>query len=223
MKYKDYLILPVIIMFMIYASCAYVGSPDAAVAEAACPEPSVDPSVISWMQGDSDTGECWYESGIRGASYFSVNRDANGAKVITFHEGRQGTESAFIVSDMHMKCNNDGKRYDLIFTDEMTAYDTLSGRFFQRGDYSQMKNELLSGRFINSENPRDYFLFRDNGKSVEYFGDKVFKGNWNFDTSTTVAVNDRSCKKNYHFDLLFDGYGSVCGFDFNGITYSLET
>ena len=223
MKYKDYLILPAILMFIVYASCAYVGGADAEASPAACPEASVDPAAISWMQADEQTGECWYESGIRGGSYFAVNTNENGANVISFHEGNQGSESAYIVSDMHMRCNSNGQRYDLIFTDEMTAYDTVSGRCYQRGDYTQLKNDLLSGRFVNSENPRDYFLFRDNGKSVEYFGDKVFRGSWNFDTSTTVAVSDKSCKKDYHFDLLFDGFGSVCGFDFNGITYSLET
>ena len=53
------------------------------------------------------------------------------------------------------------------------------------------------------------------------YGYKI--GHLNFITGTTVAVSDKSCKKDYHFDLLFDGFGSVCGFDFNGITYSLET
>lgn len=224
MKYKDYLILPVIVMFIIYASCAYVGNADSETGNAiVAPEASVDPAGISWMVDDADTGECWYEAGIRGGSYFAVNQRENGAKVISFHEGNKGSESAFVVSDMHMRCNNDGTRYDLIFTDEMTAYDTLSGRYFQRGDYSQLKNELLSGRFVNTENPKDYFLFKDNGKSTEYFGDKVFKGKWNFETSSSLSVYDKSCKQDYHFDICFDGFGGVCGLDFNGITYELVT
>ena len=33
MKYRDYLILPVLVMFLVYASCAYVGDTKAASAE----------------------------------------------------------------------------------------------------------------------------------------------------------------------------------------------
>ncbi len=228
MKYKDYLILPVLLMFLIYASCAYINKAEtSANGVSERPAAAVDPMDISWGPEKDDSGENWYAEGARGTSYFSVTPNAAKGNTISFFNSSSGdhrsavTESSYVVSDMHMRCTNNGTRYDFIFTNEMTAYDTISGTYYQRGDYEEIKSQLTSGKFVNEDNPKDYYVLKDNGKSVEYFGDRVFKGNWTLSTAETISLYDKANKQDYQFSLIYDDFGNISGFDFKGIVYSL--
>ena len=131
------------------------------------------------------------------------------------------TESSCVVADKHMRCTNNGIRYDLIFVNEMTAYDLISGTYYQRGDYKLLKAQLTAGKFVNAENPNHYYVFKENGKSVEYAGDKVFKGKWNINTSDTIVLYDKACKQVLDLELFSDDYGNLGGFNSNGTIYTL--
>lgn len=220
MKYKDYLIFPVILVYLVFASCAFIAQKTDS--EGAVPVPSVDPYAISWGGKTGEYGEYWYADGARGTECFSVATSSSGVSNICFlNNGSDGKGVSYIVSDMHMKCKSGGKQYDLIFVDEMTAYDTVTGTYYQRADYSTIIKCLTSGKFVNADNPKDYYVFKENGKSVEYFGDRVFKGRWNLATSDTISVFDNRCKQNFEFDLLFDYGGEIRGFNFNDVSYIL--
>ena len=229
MKYKDYLILPVLIMYLLYASCAYIAKTDEKLngKKEAVPAAAVDPAVISWGDEDGDYGECWYADGARGTVYFSVSDKASKEPTICFYNNASfdrhaaPTESSFVVSDMHMRCTNNGVRYDFIFIDEMTAYDLLSGTYYQRGDYNLLKAQLTGGKFISTDNPAHYYILKENGKSVEYAGDKVYKGKWNINTSDSIALYDKTCKQTLDLELLSDEFGNISGFDVNGTVYTL--
>lgn len=232
MKYRDYLILPAIVMYIIFASCAFIGKMSVdpeMVSETVISEPtaSVNPSEMSWGQSDSEYGECWYAEGTRMGDYFTVNTSSS-SKDIYFYDSKSSSgktaaePTPYVVKDMHMLASTQsGRKYDLIFLDEMTAYDCISGTYFQRADYSSLKQQLTSGKFVNSTNSRDYYVFKNNGKSCEHFGDQLFKGNWVLDTTDTLCVYDYSCQENFHFNLIFDGFGKISGFTFNEIIYTL--
>lgn len=228
MKYKDYLILPVLIMYLLYASCAYIARTDEKLngRKETAPVAAVDPAAISWGNGDGEYGECWYADGARGTVYFSVGTASKEPSIRFYNNAssdRHGapTESSYVVSDMHMRCTNNGIRYDFIFIDAMTAYDLLSGTYYQRGDYNLLKTQLTAGKFVNTENPAHYYVFKENGKSVEYAGDKVFRGKWNISTSDSVALFDKTCRQVFDLELLSDDYGNISGFDANGTVYTL--
>ena len=214
MKYRDYLIVPVLVMYLLFASCAYVaGGRTAGGAPERAEEPvaSINPEDISW------NNEYWYASGARGTECFCIT-ESDGISFVTGHE--TGDSSAYVISNMHLRCSRDGRAYDLIFPDALTAYDLNSGTYYQRADYSLMVESIVSGRFVNTENPRDIFTFRDNGKSVENFGDKVFKGTWELETANCLAVYDKTCKSTFYFSIIFDS-GSISGIECNGISYKL--
>ena len=226
MKYRDYLIVPALIMYLLYTSCAYIAnkgqSKEAGNVE--IPVASVCPTKISWGNEAESSGDNWYAGGARGADYFTVTTSDAGTDAISFYDSRtaiKGVSCAYTVSDMHLKCNNDGQKYDLIFVDELTAYDCNSGTYYQRGDYASIVDKLTSGKFVNSENPRDYYIFKPDGKSAEYFGEKVFKGKWNLNTTDSIYVYDNQCREYFHFTLLTDGCGEVSGFSFNNTNYYL--
>ena len=228
MKYKDYLILPVLIMYLLYASCAYIARTDERLnGKAGVPSAAVDPSAIAWGGEEGEYGECWYAEGARGTSFFTVSLSSSKEPSIRFYDNASTdrnkalSESSFVVSDMHLRCTNNGTRYDFIFIDEMTAYDVLTGTYYQRGDYDLMKAQLTAGRFVNANNPDHYYIFKSNGKSVEYAGDKVFKGEWSISTSGSVALYDKSCKETFALELISDDFGNIAGFDSNGTLYTL--
>ena len=227
MKYKDYLIIPVIFMFLIYASCAYVAKTDSALAAGVeVPEARIDPSKIVWGGENGEFGENWYAEGARGTGYFSVSSGeeplicfTTGAK--TGSRGASVTESSYIVSGKHLKCTNNGVRYDFIFPDELTAYDLVSGVTYQRADFDQIKTQLTSAKFVNLQNPDDYYVFKSNGKSTEYCGDRVFHGKWNLSTADSISLYDKARRQELSVSLLYDNFGNLNGLDCNGFQYSL--
>lgn len=222
MKYRDYLILPVIIMYVVFASCAFLAKNTPAASDVmAEPTASINPEEISWGGGDS--GEYWYAEGTRNGECFTVDTGSGSKDIYFLDSTGSGTEPAnYTVKNMHMHCRTDeGRSYDLIFVDELTAYDCVSGTYYQRADYDSLVDALTAGKFVNTTNSRDYYVFKDNGKSAEYFGDQVFKGRWNLETSHTLTVYDNQCRENFHFNLIFSDFGDLTGFTFNGIVYSL--
>ena len=228
MKYKDYLILPVLIMYLIYASCAYIAKADGSDAKQRnTPSAKVDPAVIVWNNGESSEGELWYADGVRGTAYFSVNNTPSGAATIRFYgvtnSGKQQTvtESSFTIQKKHLQCLNGGTKYDFVFPDEMTAYDTVSGVRYQRADSSQMKIQLTSGKFVNESNPENYFVLKENGKTKEYSGVKVFNGKWAMNTTDTLVLVDNGKKDAICVDILCDSFGNINGFDIEGTVYTL--
>ena len=228
MKYKDYLILPVLIMYLIYASCAYIAKADgSAEKRASIPPAAVDPSQIVWSDDENSEGEFWYADGVRGTAYFSINSLNSGVVTIRFYGGTNSgksqtvTESSCTIRNKHLQCINDGIKYDFIFSDQMTAFDTVSGIRYQRADSSQMKTQLTSGKFVNESNPGNYFVLKENGRSKEYAGVKVFSGKWTMNTTDTIVLSDRSTGKSVCVDILYDSFGNISGFDINGIVYSL--
>ena len=227
LKYKDYLILPVLIMYLLYASCAYIAKTDRDGKKADTPVATIDPAVISWGDTDGEYGECWYAEGARGTSYFMVAATGRKDPSICFYNNTSSgirndfTESFCVMADKHLRCTNNGTRYDFVFIDEMTAFDLLSGTYYQRGDYKLLKAQLIGGKFVNADNPSHYYIFKENGKSVEYAGDKVFKGKWNINTSDTIALYDKTCKEVIDLQLFSDDFGNLGGFNSNGVIYTL--
>ena len=229
MKYKDYLILPVLIMYLIYASCAYIAKVDGtAEKRAATPSATVDPLQIVWSDGESSEGECWYADGIRGTSYFSVNRSSSGEMLVRFYSGansgklQTAAESLCTIRNKHLQCTNNGTRYDFVFPDQMTAYDIVSGVRYQRADSSQMKAQLTSGKFVNESNSENYFVLKENGKAKEYSGVKVFSGKWTMNTTDTIVLSNHSTGEPIRVDILCDSFGNINGFDIEGTIYKLS-
>ena len=197
MKYKDYLIIPVLAMYLLFASFAYLR--DDSVGAPKIPVATVDPTELCF------DGDVWYEAGARSSGYFSIDADSH-----------------YVVKNHHlMYSTQSGTNYDLIFTDAMTAYDCNSGVVYQRGDYSTLMKSICSGKFVNSENEDDYYIFKDNGRSIEYFGDKVYKGEWNFETADAISVYDNTCKGTLTIDLIYSGYGAISGFCLNDTVFNL--
>ena len=227
MKYKDYLILPVFIMSLLFASCKLLSGSDG-LDSAMVPDAELDPEEITWGCDENGYGEYWYANGTRGAECFSVLSGKNGANEICFYSNSKGTSDAgakgvrYTVDDMHMSCSTGGKSYDLIFIDEMTAYDTLSGVYYQRADYDLLFNAITAGKFVNKDNPKDWYVFKSTGKSMEYFGDMVFPGRWRLATSESISVYDNRSKETFSFNILFGSSGQMEGFRFDGVEYYLS-
>lgn len=226
MKYKDYLILPVLLMFLIYASCAYVAKADSAMTNNSfdAPDAKISPEKIVW---GGETEEYWYAEGARGTTYFFVTDDGSEEGKITFYDSsvtdRRSaalTESSYVITGMHLKCTNHGVRYDLIFPDEMTAYDLLSGTTFQRADYDQMKSQMTSGRFVNENDPQDYYVLKADGKGTQYCGDRVFRGKWSFTTAETISLFQKT-EKQQPFEIVYDDFGNLSGFISQNSVYTL--
>ncbi len=228
MKYKDYLILPVLIMYLIYASCAYIAKVDGtAEKRASLPSTVVDPSQIVWSDNDRSEGEFWYADGIRGTAYFSVTSNDSGETTIRFYGGSASgkiqsvMDSVCTIRNKHMQCTSEGTRYDFVFPDQMTAYDAVSGIRYQRADSSQMKTQLTSGKFVNQSNPENYFVLKENGKTKEYSGVKVFNGRWAMNTTDTIVLSDYHLGESVCVDILCDSFGNINGFNINGSVFTL--
>ena len=228
MKYKDYLIVPELLMYLIYASCAYIAEVDGtSVKHNDIPSAKVDPAIIVWSDDENSEGELWYADGVRGTAYFSVNKISSGAATIRFYEaatsGKQVTvsETSFIIRNRHLQCTNGGVKYDFVFPDELTAYDIISGVRYQRADSGQIKTQLTSGKCVNESNPGNYFVLKENGKTKEYSGVKVFNGRWMMNTTDTIVLLNSCDKNTVCADILCDPFGNINGFDIGGTVYSL--
>lgn len=226
MKYKDYLILPAIVMFMLYASCAFISKSETVAGNT--PDATVNPDEIVWGYDENGLGEYWFANGMRGTECFFVLQGKSGANEICFFNGtKRKTDLAskavcYSVEDGHMICSSDCRDYDLVFVDEMTAYDSESGIYYRRGDYRQIYDSIISGKFVNVDNSNDYYVFQKSGKSTEFFGEKAFPGRWRLVTSASMCVYDNRSEQEYSFNLIYDNSGVVCGFTFDGIKYYLE-
>ena len=217
MKYRDYLILPVLAMSFIYASCAYVGEPKAA----AEPVASVDPAEISWGGESGEYGEYWYSAENGGC--FTVHEEEREIRFISETRGRSALEeSCYAVDDGHLRFRSNGKSYDLIFTDELTAYDTVSGTYFQRGDSAAIREALTGGKLVNAENKKDVFVLKANGKAAEYIGDLVCSGQWSLKTSDTITICDRSAGIGTDYVLVYNESGEICGIASSNAVYNLK-
>ena len=223
-RYKDYLILPVLVMYLIYASCTYIANADSPEASGSAAQvAAVKPDEI--VSSFNSRVEFWYADGMRGGACFSIGKNETGSSVISFFANSEETANekpgaAYLVSGMHLCCSEDGKRYDLVFADDTTAYETISGVTYHRADYSRLKSVLIGGKFVNTTNSKDYYVFKSNGKCKEYFEDRVYNGTWNFCGEDTVAVYDKVCKESFELILMKNAYGDVFGFNLNGNVYS---
>lgn len=228
MKYKDYLIIPVLVMALFFVSCALIPGADVN-SEAAVPDAALDPSEITWGCDDSGLGEYWYANGTRGDECFTVHTDENGLKDFRFYSGSRKTDEpsarglSYRVDNGHLSCADNERTYDLIFLDDMTAYDTVTGVTYCRADYSVLFSSVTSGKFVNKDNPNDAYVFKESGKSIEFFGEKAFPGRWRFATSDSLSVYDNRTEETFTFDLILGSAGSVSGFSFGGVEYFRET
>ena len=216
-KYKDYLIAPVISMYVLFASCAYIGQNVFKTAETEAPQPTVSPAAICW------DGDSWYAGGSRGTASFTVVKEDTGSNEVYFSNSRGSMNAvSYRIDDMHLLCCDGESNYDIIFLDEVTAYDCNSGVYYQRADYNKTVSALTSGKFVNTANKADYYEFKSSGKSVEYCGDKVYSGKWNLETSDSIQVYDNTCKGSMGFELVYDASGNISGMTYNNNTYVLE-
>lgn len=213
-------------MFMLYASCAFISKSEATLGNT--PDVGVNPDEIVWGYDENGLGEYWFANGRRGTEFFSVLKGKSGINEICFFNGTKGITDVtsksvnYSVEDGHMICSSDCRDYDFIFVDEMTAYDSESGIYYRRGDYRQIYDSIISGKFVNADNYNDYYVFQKSGKSTEYFGEKAFPGRWRLTTSATMCVYDNRSEQEYLLNLIYDNFGVVCGFSFDGINYYLE-
>ena len=132
MKYRDYLILPVLLMFLVYASCAYVSE----VKDVSADNIPVAVSVVS-------------------------ERDV-------------------------------------------------------------IQSRLTSGRFVNEENARDYFVLKSNGKIVQYCGDKVYKGRWDLASPEFLTLRTGRDGQCVTVEFLYDSTGEVSGVVCNEVIYAFS-
>ena len=220
--YKDFLILPVVLAFIIFASCAYVAGFES---EDEIPEATIDPNAIIWGVDETGYGETWYAGGERGTESFSVNETPYGGNEISFYSGTgrgNASTSKYTVNNKHMLASGGDKNYDIIFIDEMTAYDTLSGTTYKRADRNSILQCLISSPFVNESNPDDYYIFKDTGKSIEYFGEMAFTGKWSLATTNTILLYDNRTEETYTFTLLYSASGNIAGFSFGDVNYYIQ-
>lgn len=224
MKYKDYLILPILAMYLVYASCAYVGEADAA---GKVPKKLIDPAYISWGKSNEDYGELWYAENPVAKDCFFVSNDQNGKNEISFISTQSGQrnrvqKSDYSIVDKHMYCRSSNQTYDLVFTDALTAYDTLSGVYYRRADLNQLKDSLSSGKFVNSENEKNYFVIQKNGKVTEFLGEREYRGSWRAKTADTITLIGNDSNNQLDFMLIYDEYGYLTAIESqNNIVYNL--
>lgn len=214
MKYKDYLLIPILGMYLLYASCTYIADSRGA---SGTPNPvaSVSPTEICW---DKDY---WYAEGTRGADGFNLE---NGNTLVIVDGARTNDEVDYSISNMHLCCSDTGsdRNYDLIFVNELTAYDCVSDTYYQRGDYSSLVERLCSGRFVNEQDCKDYYVFGESGRSTEYFGNCIYGGMWKVSTTDVLSVYDNACQGYMDFSIKYGADGRICAIEFNGVNYIYE-
>ena len=65
------------------------------------------------------------------------------------------------------------------------------------------------------------FVLKENGKTKEYCGVKVFSGKWTMNTTDTIVLSDHNTGEAVCVDILCDPFGNINGFDIGGTVYTL--
>ena len=83
------------------------------------------------------------------------------------------------------------------------------------------KNTLAAS--VQKRNGRLYAVIqaKENGKTKEYCGVKVFSGKWTMNTTDTIVLSDHNTGEAVCVDILCDPFGNINGFDIGGTVYTL--
>jgi len=184
-------------------------------------EPVSDPSDPKWSWGYSDTvlGDLWYESGKTEASFFSVHPDEEGLLVLSFFDagsqaspGSASSESHFTLTEKHLVNEpGAGKEFDLIFLDPLTAFDSVSGSYFLRGDYVSLFSSLTKGGFRSTLYPQEYIILRSDGTAEDNYEGTAYPGSWYVENARRLMYHDDENGTDYVFFYSFDEEGMLSG------------
>ena len=184
-------------------------------------EPVSDPSDPKWSWGYSDTslGDLWYENGKTEASFFSVYPDDEGLLVLSFFEagssaaaGSASSQGHFSLTEKHLVNEpGAGKEFDLIFLDPFTAYDSVSGCYYLRGDYVSLFRSLSSGGFRSVLYPQEYIVLHSDGTSEDIYEGQSYPGTWYVENARRLVYHDDENDTDYLFFFSFDDNGDLKG------------
>lgn len=195
--------------------------PDAPSGNTDSLEPVSDPSDPKWSWGYSDTtlGDLWFESGKKEGSFFSVQPDDEGLLVLSFFDagssavpGAASSEGHFSMTGKHL-VNEPGavKEFDLIFLDPLTAYDSVSGNYFLRGDYVSLFDSLTAGGFRSVLYPQEHIVLHSDGSSEDVYEGESYPGTWYVRDARRLIYHDIENATDYVFFFSFDEEGSLSG------------
>ena len=184
-------------------------------------EPVSDPSDPKWSWGYSDTslGDLWYENGKTESTFFSVSTDEEGLLVLSFFDAgseaapeKASSEGHFSISEKHIINEpGAGKEFDLIFLDPFTAFDSVSGSYFLRGDYVSLFGSLTKGGFRSVLYPQEYLVLHSDGSAEDMYEGTPYPGNWYVEDARRLRYHDDENDTDYVFFYSFDDEGLLNG------------
>lgn len=184
-------------------------------------KPVSDPADPKWSWGYSDTplGDLWYENGKTTGEFFSVYYDGKGIPSLSFFDAGSeasldaaSSEGSFSITEKHV-INEPGaeKEFDLIFLDPLTAYDSVSGSYYLRGDYVSLFDALTTGGFRSSLYPQEYIVLHSDGSAEDFYEGDPFTGTWYVENARQLVYHDDEYDTDYVFFFSFDDTGSLSG------------
>ncbi|MGN0167641.1 MAG: hypothetical protein ACI4AB_06355 [Acetatifactor sp.] len=149
----------------------------------------VDPDEIQWGYDapGSDEVQHWYPDGDKLSDYYLMF-DGDYLYVC---DGDIKDDYSVKVEDGHIvNFQEDGPAIDFVFTDNLTCYDMIEGRWYMRADYDEAIASLTSATFYCEAGDQWNITFHEDGTySFERDGELI-EGEWWFEDANTIDYID---------------------------------
>ena len=180
----------------------------------AAPRQALDPSTIEpgmvWdNDADNGTSDIWYKDGNRsGEGFFITNANNDAGRSLTWVDAKGSqTDSAFYLEvspDKHLvnQSGHNEPAVDLVFEDNMTAYDNASGTRYSRGDQKALESQINDTTWEYKDTT---FTFNADGTYKQEQNGKERSGVWEVRSPTVLGIMASDRDKFDEFRMVSDG------------------
>ena len=178
------------------SSASAPASSSAASSTAAVTDDVLDPAKINpgWLDSDVRTSDVWYLDGDTSAEgiFFTRANNEAGLSFTRVDANDQNGDSEFnlvITEDKHLRTPEGlAPKIDIVFDDDMTCYDYVSGNFYIRGDLKELTSMMADKTFVMEDRDGIEVTFNADGTYSETVDGNTESGTWKVAAATVVEM-----------------------------------
>lgn len=172
----------------------------------------IDPTLINFgtSGGEAHIGDSWYKNGEKSGDsiYFEKADNANaGFACVRVKEGEVDKTWLCKVTDNGHVVDQDGSSdLDLVFENELSAYNNADGVRYVRGDAQELAKLFADKTLTEQDNASNTIILNADGTGKEVFDGKEDALTWKVVSATIVSVSDSEYE--YSFTVNTDEAGN---------------
>lgn len=212
------------------AASSSASAPASASAPSASADELLDPATINpgWLDSDVRTSDVWFLNGDTSAEGIFFTNAANEAG-LSFtrvdaddHDG-DSEFNLVITADKHLRTpEGTAPKIDIVFDDEMTCFDYVTGNFYIRGDLKELQAAVSGNTYVMEDRDDVEVTFNPDGSYVETVKGESETGTWKVAAATVVEMTYDSDGYVEEYRLTLEGGKATRLMDSGWKYYSLK-